>query len=609
MGTLLSTKLRKQLQDTASRPEESTDRRWAQALLLYDDGLLTHQVAAQVGLSRSRTRYIKQKFLEQGWGGPAPEPEAADSLTSEPQEKQETSSSKKPSTHPGDVKVKELAGQSSLASGHTIELVKQLLGRLEPHFQASPSERAILMAATRLRSLESKPKASAQAILAQPLAGLSAEEQQLVADLVRYQNEGKGDPKLHPLPGAENGGQRALQLLAILRMAIALDSSATQSVQIEDLALDESGMRLQVSGAASLADATAAQSTAAFWSHVFGHQVHVYTSAPINLEEVQATASTLTGPGLHPDDVMPEAGRKILRFHFLQMLLHEPGTRLGEDIEELHDMRVATRRMRAAFEVFGEYFEGKQIKSIRKGLRNTGRALGAVRDMDVIFEKADHYLESLDEGQRSGITPLLDLWSAGHVSAREKMLVYLDSPAYQNFVFDMNEFVNSPGLGAVPFQMNNPQPHRVREVAPIMIYTRLGAVRAFEQVLGNATFEQLHELRIRFKYLRYTVEFFREVLGGEAKMVIEHIKSVQDHLGDLNDANVACLMLQSYLEDWEARQVRLSLEDRQNPEPVVNYLAYRAAERHRLLVSFPEIWKNFNDPGVLSATAAAVGGL
>ena len=57
-------------------------------------------------------------------------------------------------------------------------------------------------------------------------------------------------------------------------------------------------------------------------------------------------------PGLKIDDTMAEGARKTLYFHFRRMLYHEPGTRLGQDIEELHDMRVATRRMRAAIRVF-----------------------------------------------------------------------------------------------------------------------------------------------------------------------------------------------------------------------------------------------------------------
>ena len=88
-------------------------------------------------------------------------------------------------------------------------------------------------------------------------------------------------------------------------------------------------------------------------------------------------------PGVQPDDLLAEAGRKVLRYHFTAMLRHEAGTRLGEDSEALHDMRVATRRMRAAFEVFGEVFRPKVLKTHVKRLRTAGRTLGRVRDLDV----------------------------------------------------------------------------------------------------------------------------------------------------------------------------------------------------------------------------------
>ena len=56
------------------------------------------------------------------------------------------------------------------------------------------------------------------------------------------------------------------------------------------------------------------------------------------------------------DDHVAEAGRKVLRFHLARMLDYEAGTRSGEDAEDLHKMRVATRRQRAAWRVFGEAF-------------------------------------------------------------------------------------------------------------------------------------------------------------------------------------------------------------------------------------------------------------
>lgn len=324
----------------------------------------------------------------------------------------------------------------------------------------------------------------------------------------------------------------------------------------------------------------------------------------MDMDAIRELSQTLSAPGVHPDDSMAEAGRKVLRYHFLQMLAHENGTRLGEDIEELHDMRVATRRMRAAFDVFGDYFDPKKTRQHRRGLRAAGRALGRVRDLDVFMEKAEHYLDTLPEMERRGLQPLLGAWSSEREAARAEMLAHLDSPEYQVFVERFNEFLRLPGEGAQVLPETAPQ--RARDVAPVLIYTRLAAVRAYAAVLDHAPIEQLHALRIEFKRLRYTVEYFREILAPESRAVIDEIKIMQDHLGDLNDADVACSILNDFLAGWEQSQSSLSLVERQNPEPMVNYLAAKHAERHRLLVELPAAWARFNRPEIRQYLAQAI---
>ena len=62
----------------------------------------------------------------------------------------------------------------------------------------------------------------------------------------------------------------------------------------------------------------------------------------------------MKSPGVTADDVVAEAGRKVMHFHFQRLLAREPGVRAGKDAEEVHAMRVATRRLRAAWRVFGD---------------------------------------------------------------------------------------------------------------------------------------------------------------------------------------------------------------------------------------------------------------
>jgi CHAD domain-containing protein len=328
--------------------------------------------------------------------------------------------------------------------------------------------------------------------------------------------------------------------------------------------------------------------------------------APALDTESVAELLALEGPGVLPEDTLAQAGRKILRYQFAEMLRHEEGTCLGKDIEELHDMRVATRRMRAAFEVFEDAFQKGVLKKHLAGLRATGRALGRVRDLDVFMEKAQRYIQSLPEEQHHGLDPLLEAWSQEREVDRVKMLEYLQSADYDSFKRKFLSFLMAPGRGERQPAKESPAPVRVHSIAPVLVYTRLASVRAFEPILPMASIEQLHALRIEFKKFRYTVEFFREVLGPEIKDVINELKTIQDHLGDLNDADVACKILREFLDGWEARQLGLPVYERQNPEPVVAYLAAKHAERHRLMVTFPEAWSRFNRPELRAELAEAV---
>ena len=152
-----------------------------------------------------------------------------------------------------------------------------------------------------------------------------------------------------------------------------------------------------------------------------------------------------------------------------------------------------------------------------------------------------------------------------------------------------------------------PVPDLVREAAPVLIYNRQGAVRGFDAILEQASLDQFHALRIEFKKLRYTLEFFREVLGDEAKGIISELKGLQDHLGDLNDARVAADLLRDFLPRWDAIQAELPVAERRGPQPILDYMAYRYVERQRLMLTFKDAWRRYNRPEMREKLAMAVG--
>ena len=250
-------------------------------------------------------------------------------------------------------------------------------------------------------------------------------------------------------------------------------------------------------------------------------------------------------PGVLADDHIAEAGRKVLRFHFARMLAREAGTRDGKDPEELHAMRVATRRQRAAWRVFGPAFRPGRTKTYRSNLRDVASRLGAVRDLDVLLEAADGYRADLPTSEQRALEPLLSGWRTHRDDARKLLIRELDSDGYQRWLEDYGEFVRHEGLAVVAVAPT--QPHRVRDTAASQILTAYEGVRAYEPVLRWADVETLHELRIAGKWLRYTLEFVREALAPEAANLIARVTAMQDHLGELNDADVTSHMVRSFL--------------------------------------------------------------
>lgn len=288
-------------------------------------------------------------------------------------------------------------------------------------------------------------------------------------------------------------------------------------------------------------------------------------------------------PGVLPSDSVAEAGRKVLRFHLARMIAREPGTREGSDPEELHAMRVATRRMRAAWRVFGDGFRPDRTRRHRKRLREVAARLGAVRDIDVLIDEAEPYLRAQTVAERRAIKPLFDAWRQQRDDARALLGRELDSEAYAAWVDEFKDFVRTEGQATAPVLPT--APHRIRETAGSRIWEAYELVRAYEPVMRWADVETLHELRITSKWLRYTLEFVRECLGPDSAMLIARVVALQDHLGLMHDADVAASMARAFLVE---RAGRLSEVE---TAAIGRYLVDREREVVRLRRTVGPTWR------------------
>jgi len=307
-------------------------------------------------------------------------------------------------------------------------------------------------------------------------------------------------------------------------------------------------------------------------------------------------------PGVTRDDLLAEAGRKVLRFHLARMLAREEGTRTGLRIEDLHGMRVATRRMRAAWRVFGDGFRLDRTRRMRRRLREVAARLGAVRDLDVLIQAAEAHRATLSEGEATAFTPLVHAWSDDREVARLLLMRELDSSAYSRLVEEYLIFVTAEGA-AVLAPASPVAPHRVRDTAGSRIWLAYEQVRGYESVLRWADIETIHQLRIAGKWLRYTLEFFREALGPEVGQLIPRVVALQDHLGWLHDADVTIAM---------TRQFLVSNAGRLGPaetEVIAAYLQGRERELERLRRTIGAPWRGVNGVAFRRLLGRAVSGL
>ena len=320
--------------------------------------------------------------------------------------------------------------------------------------------------------------------------------------------------------------------------------------------------------------------------------------------DVPARPALVVGktPGVTRDDLLAEAGRKVLRFHLARLLAREEGTRTGLHIEDLHGMRVATRRMRAAWRVFGDGFRLDRTRRMRGRLRELAARLGAVRDLDVLIEAARAHQATLPEADAAAFAPLVRAWSDDREVARQLLIRELDSPAYARLVDEYRIFVTAEGA-AVRGPASPVAPHRVRDTAGSRIWLAYEQVRGYESVLRWADIETIHQLRIASKWLRYTLEFFREALGPEVDQLVPRVVALQDHLGWLHDADVTIGLTRQFLV---SNAGRLSATE---TEVIAAYLRGRERELEHLRRTIGAPWRGINGVAFRRLLGRAVSGL
>ncbi len=246
----------------------------------------------------------------------------------------------------------------------------------------------------------------------------------------------------------------------------------------------------------------------------------------------------------------------------------------GRDPEGVHDMRVASRRLRAALGLFAPWLGKKQVQQAGRSLRRLTRALGTVRELDVLRIRLDELASRASPERKLAIETIDSRIARGRVRARARMIKAFGSIDLDQLDARLRDLAGAPpawalegseasGLDAgIPW--NNPSGHTtpdepietlIAQLAPEVAETARVIVET--QVPGEhgsrEASDVLHDIRIRAKKLRYQLEIIAPHRGAEAAHLVETLKGLQDHLGDFHDDAVLDELLAENITRQAAR--------------------------------------------------------
>jgi len=290
-------------------------------------------------------------------------------------------------------------------------------------------------------------------------------------------------------------------------------------------------------------------------------------------------------------------GARIIQRHLAAMAAEVEGVRAAEDIECIHRMRVATRRMRTALTLFSDCFPKQDYKKIQKDVRKITRALGEARDLDVQLEVIEAALgEFADPVFQPGIKRLkLRLTQRRaevqqHVDAAmdrmlaDQLIERLEAWATPLLEQSKSVYLYTPALYQLAFQGIQV---RIDELLAHVPY-----ITDPQNVL------ELHAMRISAKRLRYAMETFEELYGGQLKPYITTARKLQDQLGAIHDLDVWIVMIPQFIEEEKTRILGYF----GNPRPLRRLLPgleafrqSRIAQREAEYADFLKEWAKIED--------------
>ncbi|MFD0268149.1 CHAD domain-containing protein [Streptomyces sp. NPDC127106] len=321
------------------------------------------------------------------------------------------------------------------------------------------------------------------------------------------------------------------------------------------------------------------------------------SDAPSKLARALAETGTEPAPRPQPGPDGGTAGAYVLAYLREQrdaLVAQDPAVRRNLP-DSVHQMRVASRRMRSAFKTYRKILDREVTDPIGEELRHLGQELGVDRDQEVLHERFQAGLEDLPRTLRLGpVRGRLRTWNNGRRAAsRRRALACLDSPRHLALLDALDALLADPPLlpaAAKPAGKALPK-------AVLRDYKRLAGriEHVFTLEPGEERDHALHDARKAAKRARYAADAAAPALGKPADRQAKAMKSVQTLLGDHQDSVVAREALHGLAE-----QAAAAGESAFSWGVLYAREEALAASHEREL---PEIWDKASDPALREALA------
>ncbi|HEV3124120.1 MAG TPA: CYTH and CHAD domain-containing protein, partial [Candidatus Dormibacteraeota bacterium] len=243
-----------------------------------------------------------------------------------------------------------------------------------------------------------------------------------------------------------------------------------------------------------------------------------------------------------PPEVSPETldahatagdlARRAFAASVARLLRHDPGVRVGGDPEEVHQARVATRRLRSDLRTFAAVLDADWATPLREDVRWLTDELGSVRDAEVLRDRLSAGVTALPAPDTVAGQKLVAALDADVEAKRKHLLIGFDSDRYVDLIDRLVEAANHPAL-------SDAAPVPARALLGDLIGGPWAGLRKAARALdADSPDDDLHALRIKAKRCRYAAEAVTPVAGKRAAAFAKDVARLQEVLGELHDAVV-----------------------------------------------------------------------